>query len=114
MKHHTLGWRAATTLLAAVLFSSALFCARGQSTAFTYQGWLNSGTSAANGVFDLRFTIYDAPDNGTAIGQPVTNSLTAVSNGLFTVALDFGAGVFAGANRWLEIAVRTNGGGAFT
>jgi len=36
-----------------------------------------------------------------------------VSNGLFTVTLDFGAN-FPGANRWLEIGVRTNGGGAYT
>jgi hypothetical protein len=48
------------------------------------------------------------------VAGPLTNSLTAVSNGLFTVSLDFGAGVFAGADRWLEIGVRTNGGGAFT
>jgi len=37
-----------------------------------------------------------------------------VSNGLFTVTLDFGGGVFTGQARWLEIAVRTNGSGAFT
>jgi hypothetical protein len=31
-----------------------------------------------------------------------------VSNGYFTVVLDFGAGVFTGPGRWLEIGVRTN------
>src|SRR5439155_90756 len=43
-----------------------------------------------------------------------TNSATGVSNGLFTATLDFGAGVFSGPARWLEIAVRTNGAGSFT
>src|SRR4029077_14995588 len=45
---------------------------------------------------------------------PETNSSTAVSGGMFTVALDFGSGVFTGPARWLEIGVRTNGSGNFT
>ncbi len=43
----------------------------------------------------------------------LTQTATAVSNGLFTSTLDFG-NQFPGADRWLEIAVRTNGGGAFS
>jgi hypothetical protein len=85
-----------------------------QGTAFTYQGRLANGTNVANGIYDLRFAIYDSSGGPTVVAGPVTNSPTSVSNGLFTVTLDFGAGVFTGAERWLEIAVRTNGGGAFT
>ena len=85
-----------------------------QGTAFTYQGQLLSGAGLANGSYDLRFTVYDAIAGGNLIAGPETNSATGASNGLFTVALDFGSGVFTGPARWLEIAVRTNGGGSFT
>jgi len=50
---------------------------------------------------------------GNQVGVSQTNIATGVSNGVFTVALDFGA-VFDGNARWLEIGVRTNGLGAFT
>jgi hypothetical protein len=85
-----------------------------QDTAFTYQGRLNDGANPANGIYDLRFAIYDSLTGGSQIGSPLTNSATGVSNGLFTVTLDFGAGVFTGPDRWLEIAVRTNGNSAFS
>jgi trimeric autotransporter adhesin len=85
-----------------------------QGTAFTYQGRLNDGAIPANGTYDLRFLIYDSTNNpGTVITGPLTNSATSVSNGLFTATLDFGASVFTGLDRWLEISVRSNGGSAF-
>jgi hypothetical protein len=37
-----------------------------------------------------------------------------VTNGLFTTAVDFGAGVFAGGNNWLQIALSTNGANSFS
>jgi trimeric autotransporter adhesin len=83
-----------------------------QGTAFTYQGRLNDGVTGANGIYDVRFAIYDAPTLGTQQGPILTNSAIAVSNGLFAATLDFG-NQFSGANRWLEIGVRTNGSGSF-
>jgi len=81
-----------------------------QGTAFLYQGRLNDGGNPAGGIYDLRFTIYDSTNiPGNVIAGPLTNSATAVSNGLFTVTLDFGPGVFTGLDRWLDIGVRTNG-----
>ena len=37
-----------------------------------------------------------------------------VTNGLFTVTLDFGTAAFQGDARWLQIAVRPTGGGSYT
>ena len=105
-----------TKLKFSQLFLLSAFCfplsLSAQGTAFTYQGRLNDGATVATGIYDLRFAIFDAASGGFQVPW-VTNSATAVSNGLFTVTLDFG-NVFSGAGRWLEIAVRTNGGGAFT
>ncbi len=85
-----------------------------QGTAFTYQGRLNSGTSAANGSFDLTFSLFNVSIGGSAVAGPLTTNAVEVTNGLFTVALDFGPDVFNGTAYWLEIGVRTNGGGSFT
>jgi hypothetical protein len=84
-----------------------------QGTAFTYQGRLNDGGQAASGNYDLTFRLFGANSGGSSIAGPLTNSATAVTNGLFTVTLDFG-GAFDGTARWLEIGVRTNGSGGFT
>lgn len=86
----------------------------GQGTAFTYQGRLTDNGTPASGNYDLSFAVYDALVGGNRIGNPLTNAAVVVTEGAFTVTLDFGADIFPGANRWLEIAVRTNGTGAFT
>ncbi|MDB6121738.1 MAG: hypothetical protein JWQ71_731 [Pedosphaera sp.] len=92
----------------------AVTSAFAQGTAFTYQGQLKNNGLAASGTFDLQFTVYDAGTNGSVVGVPVTNAATTVSNGLFTAQLDFGAGIFDGNARWLQIGIRTNGySGAF-
>ena len=96
------------------LIVSVLPDAFGQTTAFTYQGKLNNNGTPTTGIYDLRFTIFDSPSNGNSLAA-ITNSPTGVTNGLFTVQLDFGANIFNGSARWLDIAVRTNGSvGSFT
>src|SRR5271155_433141 len=80
-----------------------------QSTAFTYQGVLTDGGNSANGSYDLEFYLRDALTAGNAIGTTNTLPLVPVTNGLFTVSLDFGSNIFTGTNYWLEIGVRTNG-----
>ncbi len=96
-----------------ILHSAFMLSAHAQGTAFTYQGRLNDGANPANGSYDLTFALFDAGSTGAQLAGTVTNQATAVSNGLFTVTLDFG-NQFPGANRWVEIAVRTNGVGTFS
>ncbi|HEY2952151.1 MAG TPA: hypothetical protein VGK40_06195, partial [Verrucomicrobiae bacterium] len=101
-----------TTLLAFIAFT-VFFTSVGrlnaQGTGFTYQGRLTDNGNPANGNYDLRCALFDAATGSGQIGNPITNAPVAVSNGLFTVTLDFGAGAFSGAARCLEIGVRTNG-----
>jgi hypothetical protein len=85
-----------------------------QGTAFTYQGRLNNGTNPASGSYDFTFAVFNAATSGTQSGVTLTNTATAVSNGLFIVTLDFGGGIFTGTNYWLAVGVRTNGNGTFT
>jgi hypothetical protein len=54
----------------------------------------------------MQFKLFDSLSGGTQIGSTVTNLSVSVSNGIFSVNLDFGAAAFAaGADRYLEIAV---------
>jgi len=86
-----------------------------QGTAFTYQGRLDDGGGPGNAIYDFRFTIYGAASNGTISAGPVDADNVGVTNGLFTVPLDFGANIFTGGERWLEIGVRPGASvGAFT
>ena len=75
-------------------------------TGFTYQGFLKDNSQPANAAYDFEFRLYDADVSGEHIGNVVTREEVIVSNGLFTVQLDFGSDAFNGEARWLEIGVR--------
>jgi hypothetical protein len=90
----------------AMAFAVILNAAFAQGTAFTYQGRLDIAGTPANGTNDLTFTLYDAASAGATVGTSNTVNDLVITNGLFTVTLDFGAGVFNGAARWLQIAAR--------
>jgi hypothetical protein len=92
---------------AVTAFLFLALAARAQTTAFTYQGQLISSNGAATGSYDFRFRIFDA--NSNVVAGPLTNAPVGVTNGLFTVTLNFGATIFDGSDRWLQIAVRAFG-----
>jgi hypothetical protein len=79
-----------------------------QTTVFTYQGRLTDAGAPANETFDLRFTLHETAVLTNQIGSATNVAPVTVSNGLFTVSLDFG-NVFDGGARWLQIGVRAFG-----
>ena len=92
-------------IVAFIIFAFARV-APAQTTAFTYQGRLSDSAAQANGTYDLGFALFNAQSGGTQIGAAQTRAAVTVTNGVFTVQLDFGAAAFPGANRYLEIAVK--------
>ncbi|MBN1954711.1 MAG: hypothetical protein JW900_06625 [Anaerolineae bacterium] len=81
-------------------------------TGFTYQGRLYKDGQPVSETCDVTFRLY-ADDQGDApIGAPITHTV-AISDGLFTVNLDFGSAVFAGDARWLGVQVQCPADAAF-
>ena len=107
MQHKVFG-----SLIALCICAVATFA---QTTPFTYQGKLTDTGNLANGAYDFQFKLFDALSGGAQQGSTLTLNSVIVTNGVFTVNLDFGvcASCFPGADRFLEISVKPNGGGAF-
>ena len=82
-------------------------------TGFTYQGYLEDNGSPANGNFDFESRIYNAAAVGTVLATDTDLDVT-VTNGLFTIVITAGSGVFTGGSRWLSVGVRPAGGGDYT
>src|SRR6266536_4419505 len=95
-------------IVLAILLGATMTLA--QTSSFTYQGRLTDGGTAANGNYDLQFALFDSLSGGAQVGSTQNVNTVAVSNGVFTVSLDFGANAFTGANRFLEISARPTGG----
>jgi len=102
-----------TRLLATIsIVVLAIATAPGQAplgTTFIYQGQLQQTGSPASGLHDLRFRLYDALAGGAQVGSTLCADNVNVTDGLFTLPLDFGA-QFAGQQRFLEIDVRADTG----
>src|SRR6185503_9877614 len=96
-------------VIAMILLISSAFLAYGQGTGFTYQGRLINNGSPADGLLEFDFKIFDSLAGGTQVGPDLTPQFIQVSSGVFTTQLDFGAGVFTGPPRFLQIGVRPAG-----
>lgn len=110
--HHLPAALAALALLSTI--NSQLSSALGQGTAFSYEGQLNNNGSPATGTYNFQFLLYTSSSGGSAVAGPVATNGVTVSNGLFTVLIDFGASVWNGSTNWLEVDVESNGVSSFT
>jgi hypothetical protein len=104
-------------IYASFLFTFTLFAVTAglfaQGTAFTYQGQLMEAGAPANGLYDFKFALSNAPSGGSQVGATTNQTALGVTNGLFTTTLNFGD-VFTGNPTWLGISVRSNGLGDYT
>ncbi len=102
----------ATVLGAAFLWPSGTAKGDAVGNAFTYQGRLTENGSPVTDTCDFEFSLWDGADTPPAvqIGSTQTVSNVAVTDGLFTAPIDFGAGVFEGTERWQKVAVRCPAG----
>lgn len=108
MRRLTSVFQSATLLALAVaamcLASAALAAPLG--TGFTYQGKLQKDGAPYTGTADLLFRLHDDIAAGDQIGADVSLAGVTVTEGLFTVDLDFG-NVFDGTALWLAVHVLT-------
>jgi hypothetical protein len=92
-------------LLAAIL----LGCGSAMASPFTFQGELRNGGVPANGLYDLKFSLFTAQELGAQVGSTLCADNVTVVEGRFTVTLDYGT-VFDGSSRYVEMQVRADTG----
>ncbi len=85
------------------------------TTTWTYQGKLLSAGNPATSPVDIRFRLFDSAALLTGqVGVDLFALNTTPTDGTFATQLNFGPTAFNGNRRWVEIAVRPAGGGAYT
>jgi len=110
-----IAWPAWSTARGDAPAKSALAPLAPTGTGFTYQGRLVDNGNPADGSYDIQFMLFDDAVAGAQVGSTVSLDNVAISQGFFSVELDFGAGAFGGGARWLLIAVRPgSSSGAYT
>jgi len=81
----------------------------------TFQGQLKKGGVPATGEFDFQFKLFDAYSMGSQVSVTIPRSNIDVTNGLFSVGLDWPADVFDGTDLWIQVEVRPgDSAGSFT
>ena len=95
------------TILALITFAGGVLHAAPFATDFTYQGRLTDAGQPANGYFEFEYSLWTAPVTGTRL--ETFGSDIDVTNGLFTIEMEFDPNFINGDNLWLEIKTRRFG-----
>jgi len=80
-------------------------CPAAMPTAITYQGQLKKGGVPLSGTVALEFALWTLANDGEMVSGPLTFPDVPVTNGHFTVSLDFGPAAFNSNARWIEVVV---------
>ncbi|MCB2154984.1 hypothetical protein KQI84_08860 [bacterium] len=94
----------ASAILVVLLISAV--SAAPESAPFVYQGYLEDAGSPANGTYDLAMTPYLTPNDGSPAADTFYADDTVVSDGVFSVELDFSGKLFEMGDFHVEFAVR--------
>ena len=79
------------------------------TSAFRYQGDLRFDGTPVNEPTDVRVSLWDAEIGGTQAGTTLTFDAVEVTEGRFSLSLDFGD-QFTGDRRWLDFEIRRPAG----
>ncbi len=95
-----------------IIIVCLLFCLYGMNTAqtfaasFQYEGRLLAAKTAADGIFDFKFCLFDSAVDGNRISEYINLPDVKVVDGFFAVELDFGAPPADINSVWMEIYIR--------
>ncbi|MGJ8662509.1 MAG: hypothetical protein ACSHWU_02615 [Marinicella sp.] len=78
---------------------------------FTYQGELVFNDQPVDGLYDFEISAFDASTSGNQYDTTQAFFAVEVSNGIFTLNLNFGDIAFIGNQVFLEISLRESGSG---
>lgn len=110
MRHDLFAAMLGTAISVSTVISTPAYAQ--SATTFTYQGHLAESGTPADGLYEFQVRLLD--NLSTQIGATET-PLATVTDGVFTMDLDFGPAAFDASQRFLEISVRSvMDGGAFT
>ncbi|MCB9861201.1 MAG: hypothetical protein H6815_12200 [Phycisphaeraceae bacterium] len=99
------------TIASVIAVTAAAHVAIAQTdTTFTYQGELNKLGAPVNDTCDFRFWLYDSIMGGNQVGPMLEATSVSVTDGRFSVDLNFGAAAFDNSGRWLGVEVRQPSG----